>query len=80
MGKIRYTREVSQDEQKRRLREETPLLLEDLLSIIRGLREEAEKDLQNASPELREKYRPSDFDRLEGILLDMQIEVLASAW
>lgn len=75
MGQKEVTWEVSPDEQRRRLREETPLLLEDLLSLIRELREEAEKDLQNASPELREKYRPSDFDRLEGLLLDMQIEI-----
>ena len=75
MGQKEVTWEVSPDEQRRRLREETPLLLEDLLSLVRGLREEAEKDLQNASPELREKYRPSDFDRLEGLLLDMQIEI-----
>ena len=75
MGKIVVTREVSPEEQRRRLREETPSLLEELLSLIRGLRVEAEKDLQNASPELREKYRPTDFDRLEGLLLDMQTDV-----
>ena len=75
MGKIVVTREVSPEEQRRRLREETPSILEELLSLIRGLRVEAEKDLQNASPELREKYRPTDFDRLEGLLLDMQTDV-----
>ena len=75
MGRVEVTRRVPPEEQRRRLIEKTAPLLEDLLSLVRGLKEEAKKDLQKASPGLQDKYNPSDYEKLEGVLLDMKIDL-----